>query len=44
MKIFIDANVFLDALLNRDKGLSQKLIQHLEKQNIEISRLWISGN
>ncbi len=27
---------FLDALLNRDNGLSKKLIQHLEKQNIEI--------
>jgi len=37
MKIFIDTNVFLDALLNRDNGLSKKLIQHLEKQNIEIS-------
>ena len=37
MKIFIDTNVFLDALLNGDKGLSKKLIQHLEKQNIEIS-------
>ena len=36
MKIFIDTNVFLDALLNRDNGLSKKLIQHLEKQNIEI--------
>jgi len=37
MKIFIDTNVFLDALLNRDNGLSKKLIQHLEKQNVEIS-------
>ena len=37
MKIFIDTNVFLDALLNRNKGLSKKLIQHLEQQNIEIS-------
>lgn len=37
MKIFIDTNVFLDAILNRDKGLSKKLIKHLEKQNIEIS-------
>jgi len=42
MKIFIDTNVFLDALLNRDKGLSKKLLQYLEKQNIEISMSDIS--
>ena len=37
MKIFIDTNVFLDALLNRDQGLSKEVIQYLEKQDIEIS-------
>jgi predicted nucleic acid-binding protein len=37
MRIFIDTNIFLDALLDRDKGVSKKLIQYLEKQNIEIS-------
>jgi predicted nucleic acid-binding protein len=37
MKIFIDTNVFLDALLNRDQELSKKVIQYLEKQDIEIS-------
>ncbi len=36
MKIFADTNVLLDALLYRDNGLSKKLIQHLEKQNVEI--------
>ena len=36
MNIFIDTNVFLDALLNRDEGLSKSLIKHLEKQNIDI--------
>ena len=42
MNIFIDTNVFLDALLNRDDGLSKKLIQHLERQNVEISMSDIS--
>jgi putative PIN family toxin of toxin-antitoxin system len=36
MIIFIDTNIFLDALLNRDEGISKNLIQHLEKQDIEI--------
>ena len=37
MKIFIDTNVFLDALLNRDEGLSKKVLKHLELLDIEIS-------
>jgi len=37
MKIFIDTNVFLDAILNRDNGLSKNLIKHLELLNTEIS-------
>lgn len=36
MKIFIDTNIFLDALINRDSGLSKRVIQHIEKQNVEI--------
>jgi len=37
MKIFIDTNVFLDAILNRDNGLSKNVIKHLELLNTEIS-------
>ena len=36
MKIFIDTNIFLDALLDRDNGLSKQLIQYLEKQECTI--------
>jgi len=37
MKIFLDTNIFLDALLNRDDGISKKVIKHLETLDLYIS-------
>lgn len=36
MKVFIDTNIFLDALLNRDEGLSKQILKELEKLDMDI--------
>jgi len=36
LKVYIDTNIFLDAILNRDKDISKEVLFFLEEKNFEI--------
>ena len=36
LKIYIDINIFLDSILNRDKGIADEVLSFLEEKDIEI--------
>ncbi len=36
LKIYIDTNVFLDSILNRDDGVSNKVLTFLSKTNAKL--------
>lgn len=35
-KIYIDTNIFLDSILNRDSGVSKEILYFLQEKNFEI--------
>jgi predicted nucleic acid-binding protein len=36
LKVYVDTNIFLDAILNRDKNISKEVLFFLEEKNFEI--------
>ena len=36
LKVYVDTNIFLDAILNRDENISKEVLFFLEEKNFEI--------